>query len=141
MTLVFGSGTNFTQRMKSTAEVAKIFNISDRTVQSVLVSFRRQQCRLEDFQDLRKHRRSSLEDLDPRIKRELLKKDLLQLWATKTLAQRVAQIREDFNLELSVYKLRRLYMSNGIKCRNTQMVYRQHYLRRTELDVQRWRFI
>ena len=60
-----------------------------------------------------------MEDLDPRIRRELLKEELLQMWATKNLAQRVALIKEDFNLDLSVYKLRRLYLSHGIRPRST----------------------
>ena len=62
------------------------------------------------------------------------------MWATKNLAQRVALIKQDYDLDLSVWKLRKLYLTNGIKCRPTQMVYRQHMLKRTELDIDRWRF-
>ena len=46
----------------------------------------------------------------------------------------------DVSVDLSVWKLRKLYLSNGIKFRPTQMVYRQHMLKRTELDIDRWRF-
>ena len=49
-------------------------------------------------------------------------------------------IKQDYNLDLSVWKLRKLYLANGIKPRPTQMVYRQHLRQRTELDVDRWRF-
>ena len=138
--LVYKSGTNFTRRIQSPTTVAKLFNISNKTVQSVLKSFKKQQCSLEEFTDGRKCRRGWLQEMDARIKRELLRKDLLQMWATKTLAERVTLIKQDFNLDLSVFKLRKLYLSAGIKCRATQMVYRQHLLRRTELDVARWKF-
>ena len=122
--LVFKSNTNFTRAIQSPTTVAKLFNISDRTVQSVIRSFKKQQCRLEDFSDQRTTKKTFMEVLDPRIQRELLRKDLLQQWATKNLAQRVALIKEDFDLDLSVYKLRKLYLSNGIRPRSTQMVYR-----------------
>ena len=51
--LVFKSNTNFTRKIQSPTTVAKLFNISDRTVQSVIRSFKKQQCRLEDFSDQR----------------------------------------------------------------------------------------
>ena len=122
--LVFKSNTNFTKAIQSPTTVAKLFNISDKTVQSVVRSFKRQQCRLEDFTDGRTMKKTWLEDMDPRIKRELLRKDILQMWATKNLAQRVAMIKDEYNLDLSVWKLRRFYLTNGVKCRPTQMVYR-----------------
>ena len=53
--------------------MAKLFNISDRTVQSVIRSFKRQQCRLEDFTDGRTMKKTWLDEMDPRIKRELLR--------------------------------------------------------------------
>ena len=75
--LVFKSSTNFTKKIQSPTTVARLFNISDKTVQSVITSFKKQQCRLEDFKDGRQGRKSWLEEMEPRIKRELLRKDLL----------------------------------------------------------------
>ena len=50
-------------------------------------------------------------------------------------------MKRDFGVDMTVYRLRKLYMKNGVKCRNTQMVYRNHYLRRHELEVDRWKFV
>ena len=44
---------------------------------------------------------------------------MLQLWATKTLEERVALIKLHYNYDITVYKLRKLYMMNGVKWRNT----------------------
>ena len=139
--LVYGPDTTFTKRIRSLTEVAKIFTISRKTVYSVCAAFKKEQCSIEDFRDKRFDRRSSLESLDPAVKRELLKKDLLQLWATKTLAERVNVIRRDYNVEMTVWKLRKLYIENGIKCRSTQMVYRSQHQRRHELDGERYKFV
>ena len=56
--LVFKSNTNFTKKIQSPTTVAKLFNISDRTVQSVIRSFKKQRCRLEDFSDQRQRKKT-----------------------------------------------------------------------------------
>ena len=66
---------------------------------------------------------------------------MLQLWATKTLEERVALIKLHYNYKITVYKLRKLYMMNGVKWRNTQLVYRSHLIKRNGLDVERVEFI
>ena len=66
---------------------------------------------------------------------------MLQLWATKTLEERVALIKLNYDFDITVYKLRKLYMVNGVKWRNTQLVYRSHLIKRNGLDVERVQFI
>ena len=138
--LVYGAGT-YTTRIRSYAEVAKIFTISPKTVESVISTFKKRGCSLEEFKDRRLGRPSSIEQLDPAVKRQLLRRDLLQLWATKTLAERVSVINRDYNVDMTVWKLRKLYIENGIKPRSTQMVYRSQWIRRHELDAARFQFV
>ena len=42
---------------------------------------------------------------------------------------------------MTKYQLQKLYRDNGVKWRNTQTVYRQHYVRRHQLDYERVLFI
>ena len=51
--LTFNSTTNFTEVVRKPLMVAKSFNLNYRTVQSVLRSFRKQHCDLENFCDER----------------------------------------------------------------------------------------
>ena len=58
--LVYGAGT-YTTRIRSYVEVAKIFTISPKTVESVISTFKKRGCSLEEFKDLRCGRKSSIE--------------------------------------------------------------------------------
>ena len=139
--LIYGSDANFTRTVMPPTRVAKLLKISRKTVQSVVKYFRQQNSDLENFCDRRTMKPHTLDKIDPRIKKEILKKDMLQLWATKTLEERVALIKFHYNYDITVYKLRKLYMVNGIKWRNTQLVYRSHLIKRNGLDVERVEFI
>ena len=54
--LVYGSDTNFTKITRGYNEVGNIFRISRRTVESVIRSFKKQNCDLENFGDMRSKR-------------------------------------------------------------------------------------
>ena len=55
--------------------------------------------------------------------------------------ERVELIRQQFNVNVTYYKLRMFYLKNGVKFRNTQMVYRNHLTTKKEKDIERIDFI
>ena len=50
-------------------------------------------------------------------------------------------VHQEFGVKVSYYKLRTFYLKNGVRFRNTQMVYRNHLVQRHGLEKQRTDFI
>ena len=55
--------------------------------------------------------------------------------------ERIALIKREFNVDVTYYKLRQYYLKHGVKWRNTQMVYRNHLVKREGLDQERIQYI
>ena len=77
--------------------------------------------------DQRQARKTDFSAIPLLIQEELLSQDLLQRWGHRTLVDRQHLIKQRFGLDISYYKLRKFYQTNGIGWRNTQMVYRSHW--------------
>ena len=125
ITIAFNSDSDFTEIRHRPAAIAKLFGLQRNTVRSVIQSFIKHG---KDYNNIcdRRHLKSNdftvFEAND--LGKQLLQPELLQRWASKTLLERVALVRREFNVHVSYYKLRLFYMKNGVKWRSTQMVYR-----------------
>ena len=71
--LTYGSDANFTRTVMTPTRVAKLFKISRKTVHSVVKYFRQQNSDLENFCDRRTMKPHTLDKIDPRIRKEILR--------------------------------------------------------------------
>ena len=127
MIFAYGSDTNFDCVRIKPFKLAKLLNLSRKTVCSVLRTFEKQGKNLDTFRDRRESRGYNFDMLLPHVQKELLSQDLLQRWGRYTLADRRHLISQRYGQDISYNKLRNFYLQHGIEWRNTQMVYRSHW--------------
>ena len=71
------------------------------------------------------------------VQSALLNPKLLQEWAAYSVCERVALIREKFDIEMSKNTLSRFYGANGVKYKSVKRKYRQELIKEDDLEIER----
>ena len=123
--MAFNSSTHFANIRNHPAEIAKVFNLPRNTVRSIIQSFIKHGKDWDNIKDRRCNRGVNLDIFEEnQLGKRLLDQETLQLWASKNLQERMEIIHQEYGVKVSYFKLRHFYLKNGVKFRNTQMVYR-----------------
>ena len=135
----FGSISDFTDVKESVYRVAKNMNLAHATVYNALKRFSVKQMSVEDF--LRnKQKMERFQKMSARLKEWLVKPELLQVWASYSLMERVRIVQNVFKEYLTTTALRLFYRHHNIAYLSTNAMKVIEMANNPALEIERKSF-